>query len=473
VKYHDFEITGVTDDTREVAEGYAFAAVKGGNFDGEAAAAEMLRKGAAVVITENDLGIDKHKQVIVPDTRAEYAEIAKKFYGSPTDKLKLIGVTGTNGKSTTAHLIRQILNGLGHKTGLIGTIEYDVCDGSPKEARLTTPRQNELYSLFAEMVKNGAEYCVIEASSQALSQSRFAREKFLCGIFTNLTRDHIDWHKTTENYYKAKKSLFAMCENAVICIDDKYGVRLCKELKKERNINVKTYSVGAAADYYGVNVKTASTGVSYWLSDAACEKSYPLKIRMPGLFNAANSIAAAAACNTAGFDLADCVRILDGCEGAKGRGEIVYDGEFTVICDYAHTEDALIKILTSAREYAKKRIICVFGAAGERDAVKRPAMGASAARLADYLVITSDNPRFEDPAVIISQVEDGCKNSAAPYRTFIDRREAIAHALGEAEKGDIVLLCGKGHETYQVIGDEYQPFNERDIVAEIMGGRNF
>jgi len=463
LKYHDYEISGVTDDTREVEEGFAFVAVKGEKFDGHDKAAEMLEKGAAVIIAERDLGLQK--QVIVPDTRAAYAEVSKKFYGEPTEKLKLIGVTGTNGKSTTAHLIRLILNSLGHKTGLIGTIEYDVCDGSPKEARLTTPRQNELYRLFAEMVKNGAEYCVIEASSQALSQSRFAKENFVCGVFTNLTRDHIDWHKTMENYYRAKKSLFAMCENAVVCIDDKYGARLCREL----NIPVKTYSVGSAADYYGVNIKTSGAGASYRLADAASEKSYPVKIRMPGSFNVANSIAAVAVCNVLGFDTGDCAETLNNCTGARGRGEIIYSGDFTVICDYAHTEDALIKILTSVREYANKRVICVFGAAGERDAVKRPAMGASAAKLSDYIIITSDNPRFEDPAAIIAEVAEGCKNLPAPYKTFVDRREAIAAALAEAEKDDIVVLCGKGHETYQVIGDDYLPFDEREIVAEIMG----
>jgi len=462
LKYHNFDITGVTDDTREVKPGYAFVAVKGENFDGRAAASDMLGKGASVVVTETDLGLPA--QVIVPDARAAYAEIAKAFYGDPTNALKLIAVTGTNGKSTTAYLIKRILDGLGHKTGLIGTICYDVCDGNPREARLTTPRQNELYSLFAEMAGNGAEYCVIEASSQALSQSRFAKERFVCGIFTNLTRDHIDWHKTMENYYKAKKSLFDMCENALVCVDDKYGCRLRREL----SIPVKTYGAGADADYYGVNVKTERMGVSYLFSKADSGESHPVKLKMPGVYNVANSIAAIAVCDIIGFDAGGCAKVLEKCPGARGRGEVIYEGGFTVICDYAHTEDALIKILTAVREYKPHRIICLFGAAGERDAVKRPAMGASAAKLADYLIITSDNPRFEDPAAIIAGVESGCKNSAAPYRTFIDRREAIEFALKEAEKDDIVLLCGKGHETYQVIGDEYTPFDEREIVTEIM-----
>lgn len=469
MRLNGIEIKGVTDDTRKVAEGWAFVAIKGENFDGHDAAADMLKKGAAAVITERDLNLPN--QIVEPDTRAAFARLASEFYGNPTEKLKLVAVTGTNGKSTVASLIKRILDELGHKTGLIGTICYDVCGGEPKEARLTTPKADELYGLFAEMVENKAEYCVIEASSQALSQSRFNREIFECGVFTNLTRDHLDWHKTMENYYQAKKSLFGMCKSAVICVDDEYGKRLANELANEPSISVKTYSVGNLADFYGVNIRTARTGVSFLISDAASGKSHPVKLGMPGLFNAANSIAALAACNALGFGADESAEKLERFKGVRGRGEVIYDGEFTVICDYAHTEDALIKILTSAREYAPKRVICLFGAAGERDAVKRPAMGASAARLADYLVITSDNPRFEDPDAIIARVAEGCSKSATPYKTFTDRREAIAFALNEAEKDDIVLLCGKGHETYQVIGDDYTPFDEREIVAEIMEGR--
>jgi len=466
LRLNDTEIKGVTDDTRKVAEGWAFVAIKGENFDGHDAAAEMLEKGAAAVVVERDLQLPN--QIVVSNTRAAFARLASEFYGNPTKRLKLIAVTGTNGKSTVTSLIKRILEEQGHKTGLIGTICYDTCGGEPREARLTTPKADELYALFAEMVENGAEYCAIEASSQALAQSRFSRESFECGVFTNLTRDHLDWHKTMENYYAAKKSLFGMCKSAVICIDDDYGKRLVNELQ----IPVKTYSVGGLADFYGVNVKTSRTGASYLISDASAGKSHPVKLKMPGLFNVANSIAAIAACNALGYEVGKCAATLESFKGVRGRGEVIYDGDFTVICDYAHTEDALIKILTSAREYAPKRIICVFGAAGERDAVKRPAMGASAAKLADYLVITSDNPRFEDAGAIIAEVAEGCAKSATPHVTFVDRREAIAHALREAEHDDIVLLCGKGHETYQVIGDDYMPFDERLIVAEIMGGRD-
>jgi UDP-N-acetylmuramoyl-L-alanyl-D-glutamate--2,6-diaminopimelate ligase len=460
-----YKITNVTDDTRSVKLGSLFVAIKGENFDGEQAAAEMLSKGAAAVITQSDLGLEN--QVIVENTRLAFAQAASQFYGNPTSKLKLIGVTGTNGKSTVASLIKIILEKLGHKCGFIGTTCYDVC-GKAYEAKLSTPRQDELYRLFAEMADNGAEFCVMEASSQALDQYRIAGEVFETGVFTNLTQDHLDWHKTMENYYQAKKRLFTMCKSAVVCIDDNYGERLAGELQNEINIPIITYSVNDPADFYGVNIKPSSAGVSYRFTDSAAEKSFPFKFSMPGMFNVANSIAAIAACNTAGFSVEDCISALEDCTGVRGRCEVIYRGDFTVICDYAHTEDALVKILTCAREFAKRRIICLFGAAGERDSDKRPSMGAAAAKHSDFIIITSDNPRFEDPARIIAEVKEGIPKNAPPCKAFIDRREAIEFALSEAEEGDIVLLCGKGHEIEQVIGDDYQPFDEREIVKELV-----
>ncbi|MCL2071457.1 MAG: UDP-N-acetylmuramoyl-L-alanyl-D-glutamate--2,6-diaminopimelate ligase [Oscillospiraceae bacterium] len=475
--FEKYKITNVTDDTRNVSEGSLFVAIKGDNFDGELSAAKMLsEKGAAAVITQNDLGLER--QVIVENARLAYAQAVSLFYGNPTSKLKLIAVTGTNGKSTVATLIKAVLEKNAHKTGFIGTTCYDVCNpcGKVYEAKLSTPRQDELYRLFAEMVENNAEYCVMEASSQALDQFRIAGESFETGVFTNLTQDHLDWHKTMENYYKAKKSLFYMCKSAVICVDDKYGKRLAGELRKELNMPITTYSINELADVYGVNIKTSSGGVSYWFSDSKAEKSFPFKFKMPGIFNVANSMAAVAACRMLGnvggeglkLSVEECITALEGCPGVRGRCEVIHDGEFTVICDYAHTEDALVKILTCVRDFAARRIICLFGAAGERDADKRPSMGATAAKYADFLIITSDNPRFEEPEKIISEVKEGIPKIAPPCVTFVDRHEAIKFAVAEAEKGDIVLLCGKGHETYQVIGDDYTRFDEREIVAQLV-----
>ena len=464
--FDKYNIVNVTDDSRNVVEGSVFVAIKGENFDGEAVAAEMLSKGAVAVVTQRDLGLKN--QVIVENVRLAFAQAASRFYRQPTSRLKLIAVTGTNGKSTVATLIKTVIEKSGCKCGFIGTTCYDVCSHTVYESHLSTPRQDELYKLFAEMVDNNAEYCVMEASSQALDQFRIAGESFEVGVFTNLTQDHLDWHKSMENYYQAKKKLFSMCRSAIICTDDKYGERLLKEVSDEYKIPTASYKINDLADFYGVNIKTSSAGVSYWLTDSVAEKSVPVKFKMPGLFNVANSIAAIAACKSLGLDVNECVSALEGSTGVRGRCEVIHDGDFTVICDYAHTEDALVKILNCVRQFAKRRIICLFGAAGERDADKRPSMAAAAAKYSDFLIITSDNPRFEDPMQIIQQVTAGLPKKSPPCETFTDRREAIEFALKEAEGDDIVLLCGKGHETYQVIEDDYQPFDERKIVGEIL-----
>ena len=465
----DCEIRSVTDDTRELQKGDVFLCIKGNSFDGHSAAAEMLEKGAAAVVAERDLGLER--QVIVPDTRKQYALLAAAYYGNPEKKLKMTAVTGTNGKTTIAHIIQAILQDNGKKCACIGTAGYDVCGKiyEPDGDIPTTPRPMRFFSLLAEAVENGAEYCSIEASSQALAQSRLYGVRFEIGIFTNLTQDHLDVHGTMENYYKAKKLLFDQCDKALICTDDKYGKRLLDD--PELTIPKKTYSITDAADYYSVNIKCAPAYVSYWFSSEAAEKSFPIEFAMPGMFNVANSIAAAAACTELGLKINDCVASLQRFEGIRGRCEVIHHGDFTVICDYAHTSDALEKILASVKSFAQGRVICVFGAAGERDADKRPEMGLVVGRNADYAVLTSDNPRFEDPMQIIEQVEKGLDKTTVPYRSIENRREAIEYALSTARAGDIVLLCGKGHETHQVYGNDYQHFDEHEIVKEIMSGK--
>lgn len=458
-------INGITDDTSRFNAGDVFVCIKGINFDGHDFAEEMLEKGASMIICERDLGLEK--QLVVKNTRAYFSKLASNYYGNPTKELKLIGVTGTNGKSTITALLKQILETLGYKTGTIGTVGYDVIT-KVYEAHLTTPRQMDLYRYFREMADNGAEYCVVEASSQALSQSRFDEENFECAVFTNLTQDHLDWHKTMERYYLAKRSLFDRTKRALICIDDKYGEKLLKYVRKTNEIPVATYSAVDTADYYAVNIKTDSAGVNYWLSAVKSEKSFPAELGMPGVFNVGNSIAAVAVCTELGFYINEVVDALKECKCVRGRSEVIYNGDFTVICDYAHTEDALEKFLGSVRSFAPKRIICVFGAAGERDTSKRKSMGEAVARICDYVIVTSDNPRFEDQQSIIDNVIQGVIKQDTPYKTFTDRKEAIKAAISEAEKGDIITLCGKGHETYQVIDDRYEPFDEREIVAELV-----
>ena len=457
----DVEINSVTDDTRELKQGDIFVCIEGEKFDGHSKAAEMLEKGAAAVVVSHDLGLPR--QIIVPNTRKYFAQLASAYYGNPTKKLKLVAATGTNGKSTIINVIKFMLNEMGHKAGSIGTIGYDVC-GKVYEAHLTTPRQMDLYRYFAEMAENGAEYCIMEASSQALAQYRICSEQFECAVFTNLTQDHLDYHGTMENYYRAKKMLFDMSKCAVVNIDGEYGKRLAGELE----IPVYTYSTEEKGDYFSTGIQSRNSGISYWLSSKADEKSFRIDFKMPGRFNVANSMAAVAVCERLGFDINRCVEAVQKCTGVKGRSEVIYDGDFTVICDYAHTEDALRKILTTIKSFATHRIICLFGAAGERDDTKRKAMGETVAQLADYAVVTSDNPRFEDPVKIIDQVMEGILPYDIPYSIYVDRLDAIKFALSEAKKGDIVALCGKGHETYQVIGDNYMDFDEHKIVAEIM-----
>jgi UDP-N-acetylmuramoyl-L-alanyl-D-glutamate--2,6-diaminopimelate ligase len=463
----DIGITGITDNTREFKTGNVFVCIRGESFDGHNAAREMLEKGAALIVTERDLGLDfKDKQLIVPNTRKELAKLCSDFYGNPTKQLKLIAVTGTNGKSTVLALIKHILEKSGKKTGSIGTVGYDTA-GKTYEAHLTVPRQPELYRLFREMADNGAEYAIVEASSQALSQDRFADEMFECAVFTNLTQDHLDWHKTMENYYLAKRSLFDMTKSAIVCIDDKYGEKLVKYINNEHGIPVITYSAKDFAAHYAVNVRTSGFNAAYWLSSAKEEKSFPVKLALPGLYNIANSIAAVSVCVALGMDIGEAAEALSDFKGVRGRCEVIYDDEFTVVCDYAHTEDALIKLLSSIKNIAAQggrvsRLICVFGAPGERDVMKRPLMGEAADRHADYIIITSDNPRHESQDTIIEQVAKGIRNT--PYETYTDRREAIEAAVKKAQEGDIIALCGKGHETYQVIGDDYLPFDEREIV---------
>jgi len=468
LKLFDIEVTGITDDSRELKAGNVFVCIKGDSFDGHDAAREMLEKGAVAVVAERDLGLEK--QVIVQNTRKELAKLASEFYGNPTKNLKLIAATGTNGKSTVIALIKHILETQGSKVASIGTVGYDVV-GKIYEAKLTVPRQTELYKLFREAVDNGAEYCVVEASSQALAQDRFGEEVFAfeCAVFTNLTQDHLDWHGTMENYFLAKRALFDMTKSAVVCIDDKYGEKLVKYIQSEYDYPVLTYSAKDFADSYAVNIKSSGAGVSYWFSSAKEEKSFPLKLAMPGLYNVANSIAAISACVQLGIPLDKAVGALENFKGVRGRSEVIYDGEFTVICDYAHTEDALVKILSSIKQFTTggSRLICVFGAPGERDVAKRPLMGKAADKHADYIIITSDNPRFEDENEIIEQVAAGIKNT--PFEKFTDRKEAIHAAVKIARKGDIIALCGKGHETYQAIRGEDLPFDEREIVLNAVG----
>lgn len=460
-------VTGVTSDSREVRRGDLFVCIKGGSFDGHSVASQMLEKGACAAVTERMLGLNA--EINVPDSRRIYPELLSAFYGRPTQKLKLCAVTGTNGKTTTVNLCAQILRALGRQTGVIGTVGCDTGrgleyshDGPP-----TTPEPAKLYRLFREMADIGTEYCFLEASSMALAQHRFAAEKFAVGAFTNLTQDHLDYHGTMEEYYLAKRKLADMSAAMVVNIDDEYGRRTA-EYCRSGNIPVATTSVGGEADYTADFVKLSPHGAEFLLTCGKEQKSYTAKIPLTGLYNVSNAVEAAVMCTLLGFPTEDVLAALEKSPGVAGRLETIYRGEYTVIRDYAHTADGLEKLLSTLKPLAKNRLTAVFGAAGERDAGKRPEMGRIAALYADKLVITTDNPRHEPPEQTIADVRKGVPEGA-DCEEYVDRKQAIISALESAQAGDLIALCGKGHEDYQAIGDENVPFDERKIVLEYLG----
>ncbi len=456
----DIEISSVTDDTRKVTEGCLFVCVKGGSFDGHSAAAEMLEKGAAAVVCQHDLGLGD-RQILVSDTRRAYGRLCAAWFGHPEKKLKMIGVTGTNGKTTITNVIKHILTSAGHKTGLVGTIQNEIGD-EVIHTDNTTPMAYDFMSLLDRMVREDCEYVVMEVSSFGLVQNRIGPSWFDIAVFTNLTQDHLDYHKDMEDYFQAKKMLFDICDTAIINIDDSYGRRLLDEADCEKY----SFSVKQSADYYADGIKIKSTGSSFWFCHG--DKSYLVRTRIPGLFNVSNLTAVTAVCMRAGIPMEKIICAISGYNGVKGRCEVIPTGrDFTVICDYAHTPDALENILRSVKEYTEGRLICLFGCGGNRDAAKRPKMAKAAASYADRLIVTSDNPRNEDPELIIKDILAGLENSTVPYDVVTDRREAIYHALKIAEKGDIIVLAGKGHEDYQILaGMEHIHFDEREIVAE-------
>ncbi len=456
----DREISSVTDNTKKVRKDCIFVCVKGGSFDGHDAAAEMLEKGAAVIVAEKDLGLG-NKQIITDNSRKFYGELCAAWFDHPEKKLKIIGVTGTNGKTTITNVIKNIFMKNGVKTGLIGTICNEIGDETVHTDN-TTPMAFDYMCLLDKMVKAGCKYAVMEVSSFGLVQHRIGPTHFDMGIFTNLTQDHLDYHKTMENYYQAKKMMFDECDYALINTDDEYGRRIFSEIscKKER------YGISSEADYYADAIKIKSDGTSFWYCYNG--KSQLVNMKMTGMFNVSNVTAAISVCLKAGLPIEDILNAVSEYNGVKGRCEIIPTGrDFTVICDYAHTPDAVENILKSVREYTEGRLICLFGCGGNRDSKKRPLMAKAAAKFADRLIITSDNPRDEIPEAIIDDILAGLKDSEIPFDVVVDRTKAIHHSLKIAEKGDIIVLAGKGHEDYQVLpGNEHIHFDEREIVSE-------
>lgn len=459
-KFKDREISFITDNSENVTSSSLFVCIKGARGDGHRYGRDAARKGA-VIVCEHSIGVSD--EIIVKDTRRAYADFCGAFFSNPAKKMKLIGITGTNGKTTTAFLLKDIFEKNGYKCGLVGTVQ-DMAGDTVFYSERTTPDSFELNCLFSKMVKRGCEYCIMEVSSQALSQGRVDGLSFDCAVFTNLTQDHLDYHGTFENYAKAKKKLFSMCRKGIINIDDEKGLYMTHGEK----CKTVTYSLlEDSADYTAKNIVQKSNGTEYEIIHK--NKSIKVKVGIPGLFSVYNSLAAIVCASQEGIPLEKAVQSLKDSKGVKGRAEVVpTNRDFTVIIDYAHTPDSLENILKTIRGFAQGRIITVFGCGGDRDKAKRPVMGEIAVKFSDYLIVTSDNPRSENPQEIIKDILKGCKNAEITVETIENRRKAIERALAIGEKDDIILLAGKGHETYQILGDKKIHFDEREIVSEYL-----
>ena len=459
----DIEITGITNDSRKAKEGYLFVAVRGYASDGHKFIASAIKNGASAVLCE-EAPEDGGPYVVTDNSRAAEAEAASNFYGRPADKLKMIGVTGTNGKTTVTNLIKSVIEECtGAKVGLIGT-NRNMIGLEERPAERTTPDSIELMGLLAEMVEKGCEYCVMEVSSHALYLDRVRSISFEVGAFTNLTEDHLDFHKTMEAYAEAKSRLFSISKHAVINLDDEYSEYMLERAK----CPVFTYSTERNdADITAKDIRLTPEGIMF--RSLVRFEIITVKLGIPGMFSAYNALTALSVCIVLGIEAKAAANALAHCRGVMGRAEVFPTGrDFSVIIDYAHTPDALSNILRTVRGFAKGRVVLVFGCGGDRDRDKRPIMGTIAGRLADYVYVTSDNPRTEQPMDIIGDITAGMKNTKAAYEVIENRREAIKAAVQNAKTGDVIILAGKGHETYQIIGTEKLHFDEREVLADIL-----
>ena len=459
-KLSDIEIAGITSDSREIKQGFAFVCIKGVANDGHKYAADAATLGAVVVITEQKMGVEN--EIVVADTREVYADMCAKWFGNPADSLKLIGITGTNGKTSITYMIKSILESAGHKVGLIGTIHNMIGD-EIIETKNTTPGVYELNRLFALMKEKGCDYAVMEVSSHALDQKRVCNLCFDVAVFTNLTQDHLDYHITMDNYLDAKKKLFKMCKTAIVNADDEY----CAKLIEGLDCKVVSYSLEDNSTYSAKAVKYLPASVEYEL--VSNDILNHIKFNTGGKFSVYNSMSAAITALELGFSIDTVANAIESIGGIKGRAESVPTGrDFTVIIDYAHTPDGLKNILKTFSDCQKNRVIALFGCGGDRDKTKRPIMGSIAVRYADYVIVTSDNPRSEDPSMIIKDILEGTGGSSTPVKVIENRIDAIKYAISIAQKDDIIVLAGKGHETYQILNTGTIHLDEREIVREAL-----
>lgn len=458
----DIEIDKVVYDSRNITKGSVFIAISGFKVDGHDFIDDVIRSGAKAIVVEKDIDAKDVTVIKVKNTRYALAEISSRFYENPSSKLNLIGITGTNAKTTTTYLIQSIFESANKKTGIVGTIG-NIIDGKLFKTNNTTPQSLELQQTFNQMVDAKMDSCIMEVSSHALELDRVSFSDFEVGIFTNLSVDHLDFHKNLENYFDAKLKLFYMTKKYnIINADDEYGMRIIDKIK-DRETPLITYGIQNESDIYATDIEYHLDGVEFKLHTP--KGSTDIKVKIPGEFSVYNSLAAAACAFVYDISLNDIKDGLETIEGVKGRFEVVSnEDDFVVIVDFAHTPDALEKVLKSVRDFAKGRIVVVFGAGGDRDSSKRAIMGEVVGKYADFSIVTSDNPRTEDPKKIIGDILLGTKSVTDKYISITDRKEAIEYAIKNKEKNDIILLTGKGHENYIIIGEEKLSFDEREVV---------
>ena len=460
----DTEIRALTANSREKCAGGLFFCIRGGTVDAHNFAPQAIENGCVALVVERKLDIDC-PQVLVTDVRAAMTRIASAFNGHPQQRMKLIGITGTKGKTTTTFLLKSIFEAAGVRCGIIGTTGC-IAGNTKLHSKLTTPDPIEMFNILRIMADAGVQVVCMEVSAHALYLRKLVAMTFEAAAYTNLSQDHLDFFGTMEKYFEAKKLLFTpdMVRNAAVNVDEETAPEIMKDL----TCPTLTYGISARADLFARDIEITESGVSFTLSLRNLQFER-IHLVLTGMFNVYNALVAAACALIVGVSLESIKKGLEAVVSVPGRVEMLAtDTPYRMILDYSHSPDALENILQTVREFCRGRIILVFGCGGDRDKGKRPMMGEIAGKLADYSILTSDNPRFEDPMVILGAIEKGIAPTGAKYEVIENRREAIRQAMEMAVGGDIVVLAGKGHETYQDICGVKYPFDEKEIVLELL-----
>ena len=468
----DKEIKGIESNSKNIKKGYMFVAIKGFSVDGHEFIEEAIDNGATVVVAQEGVKLksinfpEEVTVIIAKDTREVLAISASNFYKNPSRKFKLIGITGTKGKTTTTFMIKEILEKAGKKVGLIGTIAIYINGEKLKDSDRTTPESLELQQLFTKMVDEGVEYVVMEVSSQSLKLHRVDGCEFDYVAFTNFSEDHISEkeHPDIKDYFESKLKLFNMCKNGFVNIDDLQGAKIPSMFPESE---ITRYGIDNSGDFLAKDITITNSYVDFRAK--LTDRNDRVKVDIPGRFTVYNALLAIAICKKIGIDAEVMKEALLNVK-VPGRSEMVDNKlDIPIMIDYAHSPESLQNILKAVKSYTRGKVISVFGCGGDRDSRKRPIMGEISGKIADYTIITSDNPRTEDPKTIVDQIEEGIKKTKGKYQVIIDRKEAIKNAIKMANKADIIVLAGKGHEPYQEINGEKFDFDERKIVKEIIG----